>query len=502
MEKLEALLAQLGEINTKLDALLSHDELTADQEAEHNRLVAEHKKTKAAITREQEKLARAAEHAELERQAAVARAEAERAANRALQSPNTLSGREPPTSNGPSMPGSPGRVTVPAEPLRCGTLRHFKGVRNGLTAVQRAHRFGQWALSVLREQMPIRFGKHPACLAASEFVARNMAVSSVDTSGYQYLIPIEFSADIIDLREKFGVARRLFKMEPMISDTKRIPRRRGGLTAYWTTEGAAITESNKTWDDVQLTAKDLTALSRASAQVNADTVVNWGDDLAGEIAYAFAYAEDSAAFNGDGTSTYGRVVGVRTKLLLVDGSNPSVGLVTGSGSSWAGLVMGDFEKVIGTLPQFADSDQVCWVMHRTFFFSVCQPLQTALGGVTWLESAMPPMAGEADQPGGRMPWFLGYPVIFAQVMPSTAAGSQVCTLLGNFAQGAAFGDRQQVEIAFSEHASIGGQNVFERNQIAIRGTERIDINVHDVGFATANVQAASPGPIVGLETHS
>ena len=66
--------------------------------------------------------------------------------------------------------------------------------------------------------------------------------------------------------------------------------------------------------------------------------------------------------------------------------------------------------------------------------------------------------------------------------------------LGDYAKGAAFGDRQQEAISFSEHASVGGQSLWERNQIGIRGTQRFDVVVHDVGTAT------EAGPIVGLQT--
>ncbi len=90
--------------------------------------------------------------------------------------------------------------------------------------------------------------------------------------------------------------------------------------------------------------------------------------------------------------------------------------------------------------------------------------------------------------------FLNYPVTFSQVMPIVTATTGVMALLGNYRMGASFGDRQQDKIDFSEHATIGGENVFERNQIAIRGTERFDIVIHDVGDAT------NPGPIVGLQT--
>jgi HK97 family phage major capsid protein len=92
------------------------------------------------------------------------------------------------------------------------------------------------------------------------------------------------------------------------------------------------------------------------------------------------------------------------------------------------------------------------------------------------------------------PMFAGYPVEFSQVMPSTEANTQVCALLGDFTQGAAFGDRQEESIAFSEHATVNSENVFERNEIAIRGTERFDVVVHDVGSSSA------AGPIVGLQT--
>ncbi len=80
--------------------------------------------------------------------------------------------------------------------------------------------------------------------------------------------------------------------------------------------------------------------------------------------------------------------------------------------------------------------------------------------------------------------------------PSTTATTTVSCTLGDHRLGARFGDRQQESIMFSEHATVGGESVFERNDIAIRGTERFDINVHDAGTGSA------AGPIVGLQTGS
>jgi hypothetical protein len=57
-------------------------------------------------------------------------------------------------------------------------------------------------------------------------------------------------------------------------------------------------------------------------------VINMGDDLAGEIAYAFALKEDQCGFIGDGTSTYGGMQGVCTKIKGLSGTIANIaGLV-------------------------------------------------------------------------------------------------------------------------------------------------------------------------------
>jgi HK97 family phage major capsid protein len=87
--------------------------------------------------------------------------------------------------------------------------------------------------------------------------------------------------------------------------------------------------------------------------------------------------------------------------------------------------------------------------------------------------------------------FLGYPVVIAQVLPKASATNQVACLFGNLRLAASLGDRRITTIQMSEHAL----NAFEQDEVAIRGTERFDIVVHDVGDNAGNT-----GPIVGLIT--
>lgn len=383
------------------------------------------------------------------------------------------------------------RFKVPARALRVGTPRNFMGTVDGMKAEERAYRFGMWAMAKLAQDIPGRYNFASAKQFVNNYMGDvlNTAHGENDgTTGGNVLVPEEFSADLIILRERYGVVRRLFGREAMTGDIKHIPKRLTGLTAYFVSENAAATESNMTWQDVELIAKDLVCLSRMSAQLSMDAVISVGDTLAGEMSYAFSNKEDLCGFTGNGTSTYAGIQGCTSALDDTDGAGTdSLGkVIQTTGNTWGAMVLADFNKVVGQLPQFADTPNTCWVCHKTFYAQIMQKLEAAAGGNSINEIAM----------GDRRPrpLFLGYPVEFSQVMPSVTATSGVMVLLGDFSLGAVFGDRAQTSIAFSEHASVNSESVFERNQIAIRGTERFDVVVHGCGTASLT------GPIVGLAT--
>jgi len=388
----------------------------------------------------------------------------------------------------PIKPGIPAgssdkKFIIPVTVKRVGALKNFtRPDVGGLNPEERAYRFGMWGLAAMGNDKAKAFcAEHGIGL---NFIESKTAHAEGVNSLGGFLVPEEFGRDLIDLRERFGVARRILRVVPMISDTRTDPRRVSGLTPYFVAENAAGTESNKTWDQVRLTAKDLMVLSRMSNQLSADAVINIGDDLAGEIAYAFSLKEDQCAFLGDGSATYGGIVGFSSKLTTINGVDDGGGIVLASGNLFSEFTLADFNRVVGRIPQYADTANAVWTAHRSFYYGTMQRLELAAGGVTAMEVAQ----------GDRRPrpLFLGYPVEFVQVMPSADVNSQIAATFGDHALAASFGDRQQDSIAFSDSATIGGESVFERNQIAIRGTERFDINVHDVGTAT------EAGPVVGL----
>ena len=347
-------------------------------------------------------------------------------------------------------------------------LKNFKGTVAGKSADERAYRFGKWFKGTI-------VGDQSSAQWCKDNGVQTKALSEGTNYLGGYLVPPEFSTDIIDLREQYGVARRVARVVSMASDTLTIPRRVGGVTAYFVGEASAITASDKAWDQINLVAKKLGVLTLWSSELSEDSMISIGDDLAGEIAYAFSQKEDECYFNGDGTSTYGGIIGVRQKLRDVDGTIGNIkGLQVASGNNYSEIVLADFHNALARLPLYARGGAQ-WVMSSTFFDSVAHKLQMAAGGNTF-----------ADIAAGGVPRLLGYPVTLSQVMPTTEANSQICALLGNFQQGTKFGDRRLLSLALSTEYK------FAEDQLAIRGTQRFDINVHDVGSTSV------AGPIVGL----
>jgi HK97 family phage major capsid protein len=294
-----------------------------------------------------------------------------------------------------------------------------------------------------------------------------------------FLVPDEFESSLISLRERYGVFRRNAKIVPMTSDTKRMPRRKSTLTAYAIGEAAPGTESQQVFDQVNLVAQKFMVLTTASNELNEDAIVNLGDDIANEIAYAFALKEDECGFTGTGTSTFGGIVGVEQALIDVDGTIANIkGLFDPTATTWATLTLADLNNTMALLPAYADSPNCKWYCSKPFYHNVLERLAYAAGGVTAREI----------KDGVATPVFFGYPVEFTQVMDRTSTTSSIPVLFGDLSMAAYFGDRRQTSIAFSDSAL----NAFEQDEIAVRGTERFDIKVANVGDTT------EAGPIVGL----
>lgn len=345
---------------------------------------------------------------------------------------------------------------APAKPKSCTPLRAFKDP-------EEAYASGQYIMAYVMGN------------DYSRQWCDNHGIKAAMTTGNNpkggYLVPEPLEASIIELREQFGVFRRNSFVWPMGDSVQIVPRVNADVTTYYVGENSTITPSDMTLDQVKLEAKKLASLTAVSTELNEDSVIAVAELLARSVASQFANAEDQAGFNGDGTSTYGGIVGLKSALAAGSIQDAASGNV-----SFATLDLADFEAAVGKLKMYPGI-MPKWYIHSTGFWGSMARLMDAAGGN--LNSSL------ADGPAMQ---FLGYPVEFVQTMPSAPGVSTICAYIGDLRMGSYFGTRRGISVVADESF------YFNQDAVAIRATQRYDINVHDRGTASAS------GCIIGLKT--
>lgn len=355
-------------------------------------------------------------------------------------------------------------LKVPAKAKNHGALQAFKGP----DAQRDAYVAGNVILAGI-------YGSEPAtqfCRNHGLQVNASLTTGTNSTGGF--VVPEEMQQTLIRLREERGVFPQFANRIPMGADIIRVPRLLADVTAYWVGEGIEITASDPTLGEAELMARKIAALTKVSSELDEEAVIDIGDMVTTSMAYAMADKIDDAAFNGDGGSTYGGVVGLKNALdtaAITNAVSGNTGALT--------LDLDDFEAVMGSYPQYMGANPR-WFMHSAVYYASAFRLMNAAGGNTNVTLAN----------GVMTPMLLGYPVTFVQVMPSTT-GASVSTILAYFGDlrlGAAYGVRRSARV------EVSTERYFELDMIGIKTTERVAINVHERG-STIRTR-----PIVALKT--
>ena len=345
----------------------------------------------------------------------------------------------------------------------------YTGPLNGYANAEQAVIAGHWAAAtILNNTKSIQWCKDRG-------VPMNaMSVGSESSGGI--FVPEELSTAIVRLVEEYGVIRSNVTVQPMASESFTFARRLSGITARWVgeTPTTGVTDSNPTYAPAELKAKNLQAFSYVSMDLMSSATIAVANTVSEEMAYAFAYAEDEAGFNGDGTSTYGGIVGVKNALAA-----GSIHTAAAGNTAFGTLDLADFETMMGMLPRFARSGAK-WYISPEGYAASMQRLMNAAGGNTM-----------TDFGNGPQLVFQGKPVELVESMNQTLT-AQVSTAglvyYGNFRQGIKLGQKAGMEMMVY-------RELYARNrQIGLESTVRVDINVHERGTASA------AGPIIGLST--
>ena len=364
-----------------------------------------------------------------------------------------------------------------SEPWKSGgvTRNPFPGTRE--EANYKAYAFGQWVR-----------GEVLGNAKAARWCAENGVKSQTEGDNGQggFTVPDIVSSSLIWLRNEYGVARRFSRIYPMTSDVLNVPNASTSTTTYYPGEATAITASDIAFTQVALAAKKLAILTIVSKELNEDTVIDFGATLAQDFAYGLALAEDAAAFQGDGTSTYGSITGIMPRIKALSGTFSSIASMvvgpSGSQTNLSSFTLANFQNMVGKLQPYATNPR--WYMHKNVFYSGVADKLIALSGNSIMD---------IQNAYGPEPTLFGIPISFVQNMPSATGVSKTLAVLGDLSKGVAFGDRRGVTVEVSDQVK------FVEDALTFKATERYAFNCFDVGNVTATVADQVPGSIIVLQ---
>lgn len=278
----------------------------------------------------------------------------------------------------------------------------------------------------------------------------------------------QFSSDIFQQMKEYGVAMRECEVVEMSEGEWSGLTASGELDVYFPDEGGTVNPTRQNLANIRLRAKKAMAMTFMTREIRQDSIANLGDHVAREFARAFAKKVDACVFLGDGTSTYGKMLGITH--IFGSAATTNARSVTG-GDTTVSHTLPNLIELIAKLPVFARG-------NAKFYGD------PSILALTFTRLGLAQMGSNAAEFDGRATYGvtgLGRPLVPVNVMNSNAntGGDVVDILFGDLRQTVIIGRRQDLIIESSlDHK-------FDEDKIALKGTMRFDTNVRGLGSAAA-----------------
>lgn len=298
-----------------------------------------------------------------------------------------------------------------------------------------------------------------------------------------YLVPDLYRTEIIRIASTYGLARQLFKVVPMQGYVMHMPTHLSGPDVEWfgdagtalqPAEGASTANEPATGENlgptdlqkakfgrVALRTSRLMAVDTLSIEITEWAVPTIADFLIDVFAEKIAQAEDTAAFIGDGTATYGGFTGMLNAAGTVV---VTLGGAAGSGKTlFADLRYSDLVNMIDAPNEFT-VDSGVWIMSNSIANLIRKLRENEndnTGRPLWSELG-------TEMLTGRPPSIFGRPYYRTPVLPKqgdTAADKKF--LIYGDPRYCFMGDSMSLRVDFSEHTD------FKKGNIAMRVLERV-----------------------------
>jgi len=249
-----------------------------------------------------------------------------------------------------------------------------------------------------------------------------------------YLVPDEFRADIVDWALDKPVIRRFATVWPMKGKTLNLPALAADVAVYWGSENTSISTTSADFGQVSLAVNKLNALIYLSTELFEDSAINLVPYLTGRFAQAIYREEDKKFVLGSGT---GQPKGISQYTL---GGTKAV---SGAGS------VDDIIDCYWRLPQ-AHRENAVWLMSNLTIANVSK-LKDDNGQYLLIRPT-----------DGKLPTLMGRPVL-----EQNDCGKNIYFGDLRFYY---IGDRRRMSVK----TATEGAGTFEKDQVAIKVTERVD----------------------------
>ena len=326
------------------------------------------------------------------------------------------------------------------------------------------HTFGDWLIAVRQnnwDRLAKEYDSHPAEWDEGEQREQKTAISGMSGTTGGYTVPTEFLPRLLESASEMSVARRHATIIPMTTRTIQVPylditgahvagdtQFFGGLVGRWTEEASLLNETEPSFRQLEMVAHELSGYSLMSNTLLNDSAVGLEAVLINLFGRAIGWYEDYAFLQGNGV---GKPMGAFQCPAAVSVSR------TGGANTF---VLLDAAKMLGTLLPGWKPETTAWVIAPSVLAQLMTLASTA-GFLVWMNQQGG--AKEGINPSGLR--LFGLPVYISEKM--SALGTARDVGLCDFAH-YLIGDRDQVEIAYSEHFK------FTNNQATWRFVTRVD----------------------------
>ena len=279
-----------------------------------------------------------------------------------------------------------------------------------------------------------------------------------------YLVPTEFSNEVIRLMTDASPIMQIANILPMSAWKRQIPKQLTNLQVGWVAESGTKTISNPTFGQIEQTAKVLATVIKCTDELIRDSAINLTQFLSEIVAEAMALEIERVALLGDGST------------------DPFYGILKTSGVNAVSMASStvsfdDISNLIFSLNETQAKDGVI-VLSRAGLAKLMQ-LKDLKGQYVWC----PPSAS-----GPATIWNVPY-VVCSQIpnevtsASTLTGGDKTIAFFGRFNKNLLISPREEMTVKVSQDAAAWNstdsslESAFMTDQTWLRFTQALSINV-------------------------